>query len=341
MPSLPPFAKVPRLNGNDPDFSLERVCAEAHPVIIEGLLSEWPLFQAAQLGDAEALAELREQSLVERIKVVEAPASMGGHLFYLQGLRKFTFERRVMAFEQFCERLLSLAAQTQAPTLALQTANSEQHFKDFDSRQSLALLPDVPSRIWIGNRAIVATHHDDAENLAAVVCGRRRFTLFPPEQVRNLYIGPLDHTPAGAPVSLASPLNPDFERYPRFRDALAHACVAELEPGDTLYIPTLWWHHVESLSDVNILVNYWWGGAIGGQQDTSPQALMMLARHHFQSLPEQTRAAWLSMFKHYVFDDPAMSTEHIPEANRGLLGTLDEAQLAALRRMVSAQAPGD
>ena len=40
--------------------------------------------------------------------------------------------------------------------------------------------------------------------------------------------------------------------------------VAELAPGDALFIPTLWWHHVESLDQqLNCLVNYWWNGAIG------------------------------------------------------------------------------
>ena len=34
--------------------------------------------------------------------------------------------------------------------------------------------------------------------------------------------------------------------------------VADLQPGDALYIPSLWWHHVESIGVLNTMVNYWW-----------------------------------------------------------------------------------
>ena len=71
-------------------------------------------------------------------------------------------------------------------------------------------------------------------------------------------MGPIDFTPAGQSISLVDFANPDYEAYPKFREALKAAQVVELEPGDAILIPSMWWHHVESLDDMNILINYWW-----------------------------------------------------------------------------------
>ena len=65
-------------------------------------------------------------------------------------------------------------------------------------------------------------------------------------------------TPAGQPVSLVDPAAPDLARFPRFVDAWARAQVAELGPGDAVLIPSLWWHAIDALDGVNVLVNYWW-----------------------------------------------------------------------------------
>ena len=64
--------------------------------------------------------------------------------------------------------------------------------------------------------------------------------MFPPAQVANLYVGPIDHSPAGMPTSLVDFAQPDLERFPRFREAWAAAQVAELAPGDAIYLPPLW-----------------------------------------------------------------------------------------------------
>jgi hypothetical protein len=144
--------------------------------------------------------------------------------------------------------------------------------------------------------------------------------------VANLYIGPLDFAPTGAPISMVSLSEPDFERFPRFRDALAAGQVAELGPGDAIFIPTLWWHHVESLMAFNVLVNYWWR-ASGMPKVGAPSALdcMLHCLLKFRDLPPTHRAAWGALFQHYVFNeaDPA---EHIPAHRRGVLGTLTEEQ---------------
>src|SRR6185436_21088699 len=99
----------------------------------------------------------------------------------------------------------------------------------FRGENDLAMGERAPlASIWIGNRTRIAAHHDLPDNVACVVVGHRRFTLFPPEQLVNLYIGPLDFTPAGQAISLVDFHAPDAAKFPRFEEALRHACVAEL-----------------------------------------------------------------------------------------------------------------
>ena len=178
-------------------------------------------------------------------------------------------------------------------------------------------------RIWLGSAFTTPAHFDESSNIACVVSGRRRFTLFPPEQIANLYIGPLDFAPTGTPMSMVRLADPDFARFPRFREALAAAQVAELEPGDAIYIPGLWWHHVESLEKVNALVNYWWKGppAASVQADSALDCLL-LAVLRLRHLPPEQRRAWASIFDHYVFGASAESVEHIPPHVRGVLGEI-------------------
>ncbi len=161
---------------------------------------------------------------------------------------------------------------------------------------------------------------DEWNNVACAVAGRRRFTLFPPEQIANLYIGPLDFAPTGAAMSMVNLRNPDFARYPRFKDALAAAQVAELEPGDAVFIPPLWWHHVESLEPFNVLVNYWWHDPLGAstEADSAFDALLhgILS---IRGLPSESRRAWSAFFEQYVFGDANQSIEHIPPHRHGIL----------------------
>ena len=132
------------------------------------------------------------------------------------------------------------------------------------ARTPMPLLPPpVRPRIWIGNTLTVQTHFDLLDNIACVVGGRRRFTLFPPEQVPNLYIGPIDFTPSGTPISMVPLHESGPGAFSAFRRSAApRAAGAELDAGRRdLYIPYGWWHHVESLTPFNVLVNYWWNDA--------------------------------------------------------------------------------
>ena len=200
----------------------------------------------------------------------------------------------------------------------------------FTRENALSLIdPAVVPRVWIGNRVTVQTHYDVSYNMACVIAGRRRFTLFPPEQLTNLYVGPLEFTLAGQPISMVRLDAPDHERYPRFRAALATAQAADLEPGDALFIPYMWWHHVESLEPFNVLVNYWWDDS--PPWNGSPFEALCHALMSVHSLPPHKRAIWEKVFQHHVFEESGEATAHLPPQRRGIQGPLDQRLAAHIR----------
>jgi hypothetical protein len=236
----------------------------------------------------------------------------------------FNFVRSKRPLSQVIEQIARYSAFESAPAAAAQSALIRTCLPAFlDENRNPLLDAAVEPRIWLGNAITVPAHFDDSNNIACVVAGRRRFTLLPPEQIENLYIGPLDFAPTGAPMSLVDFAAPDFERFPRFREARAHMLVAELGPGDAVFIPPLWWHHVQSLQQCNILVNYWWGGS--SSVDGDPLAGFNCLTHALvtlRQLPAPQRAAWAALFQNYVFGNLDEAVAHIPQARRGVLGAL-------------------
>jgi hypothetical protein len=183
--------------------------------------------------------------------------------------------------------------------------------------------------IWIGTRTRIAAHNDFPDNLACVAAGRRRFTLFPPDQFRNLYLGPVDNTPAGRAVSMVDFHAPDFAKHPRFREALRHAQVAELDAGDAVFVPSMWWHHVEGLEAFNVLVNYWWRDTprwLGQPQDALNHAMLSI-----RDLPTDQKRYWQDLFDYYVFNNDEETVAHIPPAARSVLAPLTAESAGRIR----------
>ena len=225
---------------------------------------------------------------------------------------------------------LSTAPAEASPSLYVGATTVDTCLPGFRAANDLNLgTRDALASLWLGNRSRIAAHFDAPDNLACVVAGRRRFTLFPPDQLANLYVGPLDFTPAGQAISLVDFHAPDFARFPRFATALEHGQVAELEAGDAIFIPSMWWHHIEALAPLNLLVNYWWSQA--PEHMDSPMNALMLALLTMRDLPPAQRAAWANVFKHYVFEADGQTAAHIPPGARHALAPIDAAGARQLR----------
>jgi hypothetical protein len=309
------------------------VLPEKRPAVFRGMVSDWPAVRAAAESPAAAVRYLqRFDSGVAVDALLTAPA-IDGQIFYNDSMSGFNFHRNRLPLSAVAEQVLRYAQFPKSPAVAAQSALIRDCLPGFAAENSLSLIADtVLPRIWLGNQITTPTHVDEWNNLGCVVAGRRRFTLFPPEQISNLYIGPLDFAPTGAAMSLVSLRHPDFARFPRFRDALAAAQTAELAPGDAVFIPPLWWHHVESLEPFNVLVNYWWHDLVSDAADAdSAFDALVHAILSIRALPPATRRAWGALFEHYVFGSGEDVIDHIPKDRRGMLGDLSPDHLAALR----------
>jgi hypothetical protein len=289
------------------------------PVVLRGLVRSWPAV-AASRSAAEAAAYLAGFGGGLPVDAFIGPPEIKGRFFYRDDMAGFNFERRRGPFRDVLASIVSLSAAEEGPSLYIGSAPVADLLPGFAQRNPMPLLGEglAMPRIWIGTKSVVSTHFDLSDNIACVVAGRRRFTLFPPDQLANLYVGPLDHTMAGQPASMVELNAPDFERFPRFREALAAAVTAELEPGDAIYIPTLWWHQIEALSPFNILINYWW-------EDAPPDRgsmfeAMVHAVFAAGTMPPERLEAWRPWFDHYVFRAHGDPAAHLAPAHRGILG---------------------
>ena len=318
-------------------ISREALESGGEPVVLRGRVASWRSVALGRESPPAIVDYLRRLDNGTPVDAIMTPPEVEGRIFYSEGMNGFNYVRSRLSLSSVAEQALRYASSARPPAVAVQSALIRDCLPGFTADNPLGLLdPAVEPRIWLGNAVTTPTHLDEWHNIGCVVSGRRRFTLFPPEQIANLYIGPLDFAPTGAPMSLVKLHDPDFERFPKFRAALAAARSAELGPGDALYIPPLWWHHVESLEPFNLLVNYWWhaqpGAAIGAH---SGFGALLLAILDLRTLPAPVRTAWRSLFEHYVFGDQAGVTGHIPPHRHGLLGTLTPAEAERLREQIA------
>ena len=288
--------------------------------MIRGAAADWPLVAAARRSAAEAIACLTALDTGQPAEVMIAPPSELGQFFYGPDMRGFNFKRDKASLTQLAAHLLQIADQPEPIGIYAGAVPAATHAPRFDAEHPFPLAagqPRVETRIWLGNATQVATHFDLSDNFAVVALGRRRFTLFPPEATANLYVGPLNVTLAGQPVSMVDPLAPDPERYPRYAAARELALIAELSPGDALFIPTLWWHHVQATEPVNILVNYWHNDVARGGGFTALVHAMLAIR----DLPAPQRRDWKAWFDHFVFgEDAAHAADHPPPHGQGING---------------------
>jgi hypothetical protein len=327
---LPTAKQVREVHGLTPDTLTDEILTSTEPLLLRGLVASWPATQAALRSTADADGYLRRWYRDATVNAMLGTPEIEGRFFYNEGVNGFNFFSTRARLDAVLAEMRDHEHDAKPPAIYVGSTTIDTCLPGFRGENDLQLGGrDALASIWIGNRSRIAAHYDLPDNLACVVAGHRRFTVFPPEQLANLYVGPLDFNPAGQAISMVDFHQPDLARFPRLEEALRHAQVAEMEPGDALFIPSMWWHHVEALDSFNILVNYWWRQS-PDYMDTPTNALM-LALLTMRELPPAQRKAWQEVFRHYIFEADEQSVAHLPEDARYALAPLTEDGARVLR----------
>lgn len=303
--------RVPqRENVTRPIFE-EEIVTTGTPVILKGLVAHWPVVHAARKSNQVLGDYLKQRDVGAPVETLVGKPEMKGRYFYNDDMSGFNFERGQTTLSHIIDQLLLTADGPPPLMIYAGSAPASEAVPDFARDNIMPLLnPGIEPRLWLGNTSRVAAHYDNSRNVACCLAGTRRFTLFPPEQIGNLYIGPLEFTMAGPPASMVDFDAPDYDRYPKFRAAEDAGMIADLEPGDAIYIPSLWWHHVEATGPFNLLANYWWMPPGSGSVLES----MLLGILALRDQPAPEKEAWQSFFDHYVFGpESSRVTSHLPD----------------------------
>lgn len=235
---LPPLP-VPRISPPSISEFYRAYVLDSHPVAITGLVADWPALERWNLkyfdenfGDVRAGAyplkagecdvNANRGSSIENIPVRDTLASIA------QGRTDGG-----LALASLVDRFPASLKMDYRVPIYCRSGNL------------------LTSRIFLGPEGTLSPLHQDLpENLYVMVKGKKRVTLFSPQS--PVYPSRFSKLPNHARVD---PEKPDYERFPSFRNAQSYSI--DLGAGETLFIPSLWWHHLHNL-EPSMAVNFWW-----------------------------------------------------------------------------------
>ena len=260
------LTRIPEWEAPTPERFRAEILPMRRPAVLRSVARGWPTVAAAIEDPHRCMALLAAHANDSRADVLRAAPEEEGRFHYAPDGQAMNFVR---GSGNLPGLLLALRDEENADrphAMAAQSMVADRFIPGFAEAHPMPFVPAATEpRLWIGNAAKVATHNDPFDNIGVVAAGRRRFTVFPPDAEAKLYMGPKHPSPAGTPVSMVHVTAPDLDRFPLFAEALESAQQAELSPGDAIYIPRDWFHHVEALERFNMLVNYWWDSGKEGK----------------------------------------------------------------------------
>lgn len=224
---------IDRRSGVGRDEFLNRYYSQNTPVILTDVCDRWP-----------ARFRWNEAYLVDRLGQIDVQVMIGRDADADYEINADEHKSR-MPFDQYVDWVNSTDRSNDAYLVAnnglLSTDAGAVLWNDFDLDERY-LEPD-PDRshafLWYGPAGTVTPlHHDNCNVLFSQVIGSKHFILIPALEIHRMYN-------EVAVYSDVDPLDPDLDEFPLFADA--QQLHVDVGPGDTLFIPAGWWHHVQSL----------------------------------------------------------------------------------------------
>jgi len=229
---MPEEATVPRIQRPDVADFRRRFEVPRQPVVITGAIDHWkaigrwsPDYFAEHLGNERLPVSICEEEPPEGGPV---PPEL---------LMKSKIVK--MLIKDYLAEMASGSRKTYVPGMPLKS-NMPMLLDDIDTPPYREEGSTASPRIWFGSRVIGPLHYDPTNNLHGIVYGGKRFLLFHPKQLSLLYPSSMFSTIPQ--MSQASINQPDYARFPRLRKAAP--LIADLAPGDLLFLPAGWWHQV-------------------------------------------------------------------------------------------------
>jgi hypothetical protein len=219
------FDPLPRVQSIDRESFQRHYLEPEKPVVIENLASNWP---ALKKWTPEYLGR---QYGNRPVNVYDASFADPGSS-YMSAVRRLSFgdylelvlsgslDARMFLYN-IAKQIPQLVDDVQLPTIA-----------DGFSKRFVFLFAGCK-----GSATPIHFDIDMAHVFHTPLTGTRRITLFAPGDSDNLYKHPFT---VRSYVNVGSP---DFDKYPRLRNARGYQ--GQLSPGETLFIPSQYWHYVE------------------------------------------------------------------------------------------------
>lgn len=253
---------------------------QGRPAIVTDALTGW---QVGTRWTPEALARVATNR-----RIVSSRAQDGRYRFAPSddGARSNVFDNREMEFGEAARRLLD--PDDGDPLYVMQQSIPDKLPELLDDVVVPSwIAQERPAiNLWFGRRTATQLHFDNSNNFFAQLYGTKEFTLFAPSDSEHLY--PYHHDSATSHLSNVDLDDPALDRHPHF--ARAQADRFAMQPGELLFLPAFWWHHVRS-PGVAVSVNFWW----------APRWRQIVAAHNaMRALPNLYAVDRLKTFERMV-----------------------------------------